>query len=116
MARWGVRPDAPYLPDPSGVRSVVSFEAGTEGSAGPTIAYGAYITPSGDGAIVEVDQETLEATVSGTEPFVNYVVSIYGVNAAGKGEPASTRPVPVELQLSELAATETIIDDFHWHW
>ena len=105
----GGAPGFPIILNPAG-GSVVSFEAGTEGSAGPTIAYGAYITPN-DGAIVEVDQETLEATVSGTEPFVNYVVSIYGVNAAGKGEPASTRPFQLNYN-SANGGTETIIDDF----
>ena len=91
--------------------SVIFFEAGTEGSAGPTIAYGAYITPN-DGATVEVDQETLEVTVSGTEPFVNYVVSIYGVNAAGKGEPASTFPFQLNYN-SATGGTETVVNDYN---
>ena len=104
-------PGEPYLPDPRG-GSVVAFTPGTEGSAGPTIAYGAYITPSGDGAIVEVDQETLEATVSGTEPFVNYVVSIYGVNAAGKGQPASTFPFQLNYN-SATGGNETVVDDYN---
>ena len=104
-------PGEPYLPDPRG-GSVVVFIPGTEGSAGPTIAYGAYITPSGDGATVEVDQETLEATVSGTEPFVDYVVSIYGVNAAGKGEPVSTFPFQLNYN-SATGGTVTEIDDYN---
>ena len=103
-------PGQPYILNLQG-GSVVQFGPGVQGSAGPTIAYGAYITPSGDGATVEVDQETLEATVSGTEPFVNYVVSIYGVNAAGKGEPAST--FPFQLNYNEATGgTVTVIDDF----
>ena len=103
-------PGFPIILNPAG-GSVVSFEAGTEGSAGPTVAYGAYITPN-DGAIVEVDQETLEATVSGTKPFVNYVVSIYGVNVAGKGEPASTLPFQLNYN-SATGGTETIVDDYN---
>ena len=92
--------------------SVVQFGPGAEGSAGPTIAYGAYINPSGDGATVEVDQETLEATVSGTEPFVDYVLSIYGVNVAGKGEPVST--FPFQMNYNEATGgTETVVDDYN---
>ena len=105
-------PGFPIILNQSVSGSVVFFEAGMEGSAGPTIAYGAYITPSGYGAIVEVDQETLEATVSGTEPFVDYVVSIYGVNVAGAGEAAST--FPFQLNYNEATGgTVTEIDDYN---
>jgi len=104
-------PGFPIILNPVG-GSVIFFEAGMEGSAGPTIAYGAYITPSGDGATVEVDQETLEIAVSGTEPFTSYRVYVYGVNAAGKGDPSSTNPF--QLNYNEATGgTVTVVDDYN---
>jgi len=69
--------------------SVISFISGGEGDAGPTLAYGATIEPQ-DGATVTVDQDNLEVKVLDTTNSTNYVVSVYGVNVAGKGEEAST--------------------------
>ena len=103
-------PGFPIILNPAG-GSVIFFEAGVEGSAGPTVAYGAYITPN-DGAIVEVDQETLEVAVSGTKPFTSYRVYVYGVNAAGKGAPSSTNPFHLNYNAA-TGGTETVVDDYN---
>jgi hypothetical protein len=71
-------PPAPVITNPDG-GSVISLTSGGEGDAGSTLAYGATIEPE-DGANVEVDQDNLEVKVSGTTPFVDYVVTIYAVN------------------------------------
>jgi hypothetical protein len=81
-------PPAPVITNPDG-GGVIEFTSGGEGDAGSTLAYAATIEPQ-DGATVEVDQDNLEVKVSGTTTSTDYVVSVYGVNVAGKGEVAST--------------------------
>ena len=74
--------------------SVVAFTSGGEGDGGPTLAYGAEISPNDNGETVtiESDDPTIggEVVVSGTTPFTDYVVKVYGVNVAGRGNAAST--------------------------
>jgi hypothetical protein len=87
-------PPAPILTDKDGNDdasggSVIYFKSGGDGDAGPTLAYGAEISPE-DGATVTVDQDNLEVVVSGTTPDTDYVVSVYGVNLAGRGDSATT--------------------------
>ena len=87
-------PGAPELvdkdgnPDTSG-GSVIYYRPAPQGAAGPNLAHGASISPA-DGATVTVDQDNLEVFVSGTTPFTDYVVSVYGVNEAGRGDIAKT--------------------------
>jgi hypothetical protein len=103
-------PPAPVITNPDG-GSVISLTSGGEGDAGSTLAYGATIEPE-DGANVEVDQDNLEVKVSGTTPFVDYVVTIYAVNMAGAGESAKTNA----FQLNYNEATggdETIVDNYN---
>ena len=82
-------PGAPNILNPDG-GSVITFEAAPEGAAGPTLAHGASISPNDNGESVTVDQDNLEVSVSGTTVFTDYVVSIYGVNEAGRGETSTT--------------------------
>lgn len=81
-------PGAPNILNPEG-SGVIEFEAAPDGTAGPTLAHGAFVTPE-DGAIVTVDQENYEVAISNTTPNTDYVVSIYGVNSAGRGETSTT--------------------------
>ena len=103
-------PPAPVLTNPDG-GSVVSFTSGGEGSAGPTLAYGATIEPQ-DGATVEVDQDNLEVSVLGTTVFTDYVVSVFGVNVAGKGEEAKTNAFQMNYN-EATGGTETIVDNYN---
>ncbi len=86
-------PPAPFLTNPEG-GAVVAFTSGGEGAGGPTIAYGAEIEPNDHGETVTVrwDDPLVggEVSVSGTSPFTDYIVTVYGVNIAGRGESATT--------------------------
>ena len=104
-------PGAPTITNPEG-GSVISFVAGTEGDAGQTLAYGSIITPNDNGETVVVDEQAMEVVVSGTQTFTDYVVSVYGVNLAGKGSDALTSPF--QLNYNEATGgTETVVDDYN---
>ena len=96
-------PPAPVLTNPEG-GGVVAFTSGGEGVGGPTIAYGAEIEPNDHGETVTVDVTDPavggEVAVSGTQPFTDYIVTVYGVNVAGPWRISHDRRVPTELQLS----------------
>jgi hypothetical protein len=101
-------PPAPVLTNPEG-GSVIKFTSGGDGDAGPTLAYGATITPD---ATVVVDQDNLEVAVSGTTPDTDYVVEVFGMNVAGRGEGAKT--AAFQLNYNEAAGgTETIEDNYN---
>ncbi len=104
-------PGAPNILNPEG-GSVITFEAAPEGAAGPNLAHGASISPNDNGESAIVDQDTLEVAVSGTEPFIDYVVSVYGVNEAGRGEISKTDAF--QLNYNEATGgTMTIEDDYN---
>ena len=105
-------PGQPVITNPEG-GAVIYFTAGTEGSAGPTLAYGSTIEPSNNGETVVVDQETLEVAVEGTSPYTDYVVSVYGANAAGVGQQSVTDPFQLNYNSGNLVATETIVNDYN---
>jgi hypothetical protein len=102
-------------PDPKG--TVIAFTAGEEGAAGPTLAYGAYIEPEGPTVTVESDDPAVggEVVLTNTEAFTDYVVTIYGVNIAGRGKSASTNSF--QLNYNEVdftgAVTVTDVDDYN---
>ena len=104
-------PGAPVITNPEG-STVIYFTAGTEGAAGPTLAYGSTIEPSNDGETVVVDQETLEVAVEGTSPSTDYVVSVYGVNVAGVGQQSVTDPFQLNYNAAS-GGTETVVDDYN---
>ena len=104
-------PPAPVIHNQNG-GAVVYFATGGSGSAGPTLVYGATVSPSSNGETVVVDQVNLEVAVEGTVPFTDYVVSVYGVNIAGNGEAAYTDPF--QLNYNEATGgTETVVDDYN---
>jgi len=104
-------PGAPVITNPEG-GGVIYFTPGTEGAAGPTLAYGSTIEPSNDGETVVVDQETLEVAVEGTSPSTDYVVSVYGVNVAGVGQQSVTDPFQMNYN-SATGGTVTVVDDYN---
>ena len=104
-------PGAPIITNPEG-GGVIYFTPGTEGSAGATFSYGSTITPSDNGETVTVDQQTLEVAVSGTQAFTDYVVAVYAVNVAGKGDPAETDPFQMNYN-EATGGTVTEIDDYN---
>jgi hypothetical protein len=106
-------PGAPIITNPEGAL-VISFTAGEEGAAGPTLGYGASIEPEGPTLTVEVADPAVggQVVLTETEPFVDYVVTIYGVNVAGRGKAAQTDPF--QLNYNEATGgTITIEDDYN---
>ena len=104
-------PPAPIITNEEG-GAVVYFTSGGSGSAGPTLVYGATITPTDNGETVVVDQVNLEIVVEGTVPFTDYLVGVYGVNIAGNGEAAYT--LPFQLNYNDATGgTETVVDDYN---
>ena len=105
-------PPAPVLTNPEG-GSVVAFTSGGEGDGGPTLAYGAEISPNDNGETVtiESDDPTIggEVVVSGTTPFTDYVVKVYGVNVAGRGNAAST--AAFQLNYNEATGGD-VVDEY----
>ena len=107
----GGTPGAPVITNPDG-GGIIYFTAATEGTAGPTIAYGAIITPNDNGETVDVDQNNLEVTPIGTQSLTDYVVGIYAVNEAGIGGTSNTN----EFQVNYNEATGgsiTTVDDYN---
>jgi len=108
-------PPAPVLTNPEG-GSVVAFTSGGDGVGGPTIAYGAEIEPNDNGETVTVDVTDPavggEVAVTNTQPFTDYIVTVYGVNVAGRGESATTDAF--QLNYNEATGgTETIVDNYN---
>ncbi len=109
-------PGAPIITNPEG-GPVISFTAGEEGAGGPTLAYGASIEPEGPTLTVEVDDTTVggEVVITGSLPFVDYVVTIYGVNVAGRGKSASTDSFQLNYNEADIvgAVTLTEVEDYN---
>jgi hypothetical protein len=105
-------PGAPVITNPEG-GPVIKFTAGEEGAAGPTLGYGATIEPEGPTLTIDAPDPTVggEVVVTDTEAFTDYVVTIYGVNVAGRGKAASTNPFQVNYNLM-TGGTITHIDDY----
>ena len=104
-------PPAPIIANKEG-GMVVQFASGGSGSAGPTLVYGATITPNDNGETVVVDQVNLDVAVQGAAQFTEYVVSVYGVNIAGNGEAAYTLPFQLNYN-SASGGIETVVDDYN---
>ena len=104
-------PPAPVIVNKAG-GAVVQFTSGGSGSAGPTLVYGATISPSDNGETVVVDQVNLDVSVQGATLFTDYVVSVYGVNIAGNGEAAYTDPFQLSYN-SATGGTETVVNDYN---
>ena len=104
-------PPAPIIANKEG-GMVVQFISGGSGSAGPTLVYGATITPNDNGETVVVDQVNLDVAVQGAAQFTEYVVSVYGVNIAGNGEAAYTLPFQLNYN-SASGGIETVVDDYN---
>jgi hypothetical protein len=102
-------PPAPVITNPDG-GSVIKFTSGGDGDAGVTLAYGATIEPQ-DGATVQVDQDNLEVQVSGTTAFTDYVVSIYAVNVAGKGEEVKTNAFQLNFNVASGGTEDDYVKD-----
>ncbi len=120
-------PPAPVLTNPEG-GSVVAFTSGGEGAGGPTIAYGAEIEPNDNGETVTVEWDDPlvggEVAVTGTQPFTDYIVTVYGVNVAGRGESATTDAFQLNYNRAEGGTPQTgntdpqypgadIVDDYN---
>ena len=102
-------PPAPVITNPEG-GSIIKFTSGGNGAAGVTLAYGATIEPQG--ATVEVDQDNLEVIVSGSIPDTDYVVTVYGVNVAGKGEEVKTNPFQLNYNVA-TGGSENIVNNYN---
>ena len=104
-------PPAPVIHNENG-GAVVYFASGGSGSAGPTLVYGATVSPSDNGETVVVDQVNLEIAIEGPVPFTDYVVGVYGVNIAGNGEASYT--LPFQLNYNEASGgTVTVVNDYN---
>ena len=107
----GGQPGAPVITNPEG-GSIIYFTPGIEGTAGPTIAYGAIITPNDNGETVEIDQNNLEVTPIGTQSLTDYVVGIYAVNEAGIGGTSNTNDFQINYN-EATGGSITIVDDYN---
>ena len=109
-------PPAPVITNPDG-GSVIYFTPGTpDSNQAPALLYSAKIKRQDDAELttetVTVDQDNMEIAVTGTEPFVDYIVDVYGINEEGKGETASTSAF--QLNYNEATGgTETIVDNYN---
>jgi hypothetical protein len=107
-------PEAPTITNPEG-GTVIYFTAGAPGAAGPTLAYGAVISPEGPTLTVEWDDPAVggEVALSDTEPFTDYVVTVYGLNNAGRGEGADTNPFQLNYNIVESTATPYQVENYN---
>ena len=95
--------------------SVIKFTAGDEGEAGPTLAFGATVEPNSNGEQVLVEADPAvggDVIVNNTQLNTDYVVTIYGVNLAGLGEPVSTESFQVNYNIA-TGGGETIEDGYN---
>ena len=94
-------PGAPVITDQKG--GVIWFDQGDEGAAGATLGYGCEIEPEGPTLALDVvdPADGGVISVSNTQPDTEYVVSIYGVNAAGRGKSAKTDPFTMNYNSAE---------------
>jgi hypothetical protein len=101
-------PGAPVFTDQG--KKVIKFNAGEEGAAGPTLGYGVSIEPEGPTLEVQVTNPSVggQVVLYDTVPFTDYVVTIYGVNVAGRGKSSSTDP----FQLNWNEATGGTVSTF----
>lgn len=88
--------------------AVISFDAGEEGDAGPTLAYAATIEPEGPTLEVTSDDPAVggQVRIVGPSVGVQYVVSIFGVNRAGKGKEADIGPFVVPFNEATGGSTK----------
>lgn len=106
-------PDAPTITNPEG-GPVISFTAGKAGAAGPTLAWAAVIEPEGPTLTMEVDDPAVggQVVITDSTPFTDYVVTIYGVNVAGRGKTAKTDSF--QLNYNEATGgTLSVVDDYN---
>jgi len=105
-------PGAPVITNQGS--SVISFNAGEEGAAGPTLGYGATVEPEGPTLTIDVPDPKVggEVVLTDTESDTDYVVTIYGVNVAGRGKSASTDSFQLNYNKA-TGGTETIKDNYN---
>ena len=82
-----------------------TFTGNGDGSAGPTLAWGATIDPeTSTPPVVTFNGANINAggnvKVSGTTPGVTYTLTIFGVNLAGKGEGAESTPFQANFNIA----------------
>ena len=104
-------PQPPVITNPEG-GDIINFTPGVDGTAGETLVYGAGIEPNTNGEYVVVDQDNLTIVVEGTSVFINYVVSVYGVNVAGAGLPSFTDPFQLNYNVAS-GGTETVVNNYN---
>ena len=85
------------------------WDSGGMGDAGPTIGYG--VLPANDAAktttITQIDNQTMNATITGTEPGIEYAYKVFAANLAGPGETtdAVTREFPGPIAPTNVRST-----------
>jgi len=94
-------PGAPVITEQKG--GVIWFDQGEEGAAGATLGYGCEIEPEGPTLALDVvdPADGGVISVSNTQPDTEYVVTVYGVNAAGRGKSARTDPFLMNYNAAE---------------
>jgi len=85
------------------------WDDGGMGDAGVTIGYG--VLPANDAAktttITHADNQTMHATITGTQPGVEYAYKVFAANLAGPGEESeiATREFPGPLAPTNVRST-----------
>ena len=104
----------PGAPTITKVGNIVTFTAGEEGAAGPTLGYGCEIEPEGPTLEMQAPDPSAGGTIVITDftPYTDYVVSIYGVNAAGRGKAAQTDPFQINWN-EATGGTVTDVDNYN---